>query len=84
MINSLSKTSQTFKIELLEWLAKEQDESFLEEIVTFVKKHTKRKEEDFLKPMTEQELTDKIEKARNNPKSFTNSEAREMVKNGRQ
>lgn len=83
MANSLSPTMQTSKIEVLEWLANEQDESFVQEIVSFIKKHTyeRKAEEDFLKPMTEQELTEKIIKARNSTISFTNSEARERVKN---
>jgi hypothetical protein len=53
---------QNSKIEVLEWLANEQDESFVQEIVSFIKKHTyeRKVEEDFLKPMTEQELYDKI------------------------
>lgn len=84
MTNSLSPAMQTSKIELLEWLANEQDESFVQEIVSFIKKYTYERKagEDFFKPMTEQELTDKIVKARNSTKSYTNSEAREMVKNG--
>jgi hypothetical protein len=84
MANSLSPTMQNSKIEVLEWLANEQDESFVQEIVSFIKKHTyiRKVEEDFFKPMTEQELTERIMKARNSTKSYTTSEAREMVKNG--
>ena len=40
MTNSFSPTMQTSKIELLEWLANEQDENFVQEIVSFVKKHS--------------------------------------------
>ena len=38
MANSLSPTMQNSKIEVLEWLANEQDESFVQEIVSFIKK----------------------------------------------
>lgn len=40
MTNSLSQTMQTSKIELLEWLANEQDESFVQNIVHIVKNHS--------------------------------------------
>jgi hypothetical protein len=40
MTNSLSQTMQTSKIELLEWLASEQDESFVQNIVHIVKNHS--------------------------------------------
>ena len=82
MTNSFSPAMQISKVQLLEWLASKQDEISVQEIVSFVKKHTKR-EEEFFTPMTEQELTERIVKAQNSSISYTNSEAREMVKNGR-
>jgi hypothetical protein len=39
MTNSLSPAMQTSKIEILEWLANEQDESFVQEILELVRKH---------------------------------------------
>jgi hypothetical protein len=50
MANSISPAMQNSKIEVLEWLANEQDESFVQEIVSFIKKHTyeRKVEEDFL------------------------------------
>lgn len=39
MANSLSQTMQTSKIELLEWLANEQDESFVQEVLAIIKRH---------------------------------------------
>jgi hypothetical protein len=85
MANSLSPAMQNSKIEVLEWLANEQDESFVQEIVSFIKKHTyeRKVEEDFLKPMTEQELYDKIVKAQKSAaegKVFTTAEMRERAK----
>lgn len=82
MTNSFSPTLQISKVQLLEWLASKQDEISVQEIVSFIKKHTKR-EEEFLKPMTEQELTEKIIKARKSAeegKVFTTAEMRERYK----
>lgn len=76
-------TAESTRLEMFKWLATETDNDLIVEVAAFVKKHTfKKREEDFFKPMTEQELTEKIMKARNSTKSYTTSEAREMVKNG--
>jgi hypothetical protein len=76
-------TAESTRLEMFKWLATETDNDLIVEVAAFVKKHTfKKREEDFFKPMTEQELTEKIIKARNSTKSYTTSEAREMVKNG--
>lgn len=39
MANSLSPAMQNSKIEVLEWLANEQDESFVQEVLEMVKEH---------------------------------------------
>ncbi len=45
MANSLSPAMQTSKIEILEWLANEQDESFVQNIVYIVKNHSSWEDE---------------------------------------
>lgn len=82
MTNSFSPAMHISKVQLLEWLASKQDEVSAQEIVSFLKKHIKREEEIF-KPMTEQELTEKIIKARKSAaegKVFTTAEMRERAK----
>ena len=85
MTNSFSPAMQISKVQLLEWLASKQDEISVQEIVSFVKKHTyKQKEEkDFLKPMTEQELYQKVKNAiesADNGRVISTTELRERAK----
>ena len=85
MTNSFSPAMQISKVQLLEWLASKQDEISVQEIVSFVKKHTykQKAEKDFLKPMTEQELYQKVKNAiesADNGRVISTTELRERAK----
>ncbi len=79
-----STAAESTRLEMFKWLATETDNDLIVEVAAFVKKHTfKKSEEDFFKPMTEQELTEKIMKARNSAaegKVYTIAEMRERAK----
>lgn len=80
-----SVTTESTRLEMFKWLATETDNDLIVEVAAFVKKHTfKKREEEFFKPMTEQELYEKVEKAQKSAEAgnvSTTAEMREKAKN---
>jgi predicted RNase H-like HicB family nuclease len=79
MATTLSSSSQAAKNQIKVWLEDLQDENSIMRLVSFFRNDILPKNEPILKPMTEQELKDKIEKSLNSKKSYTMEEARAKI-----
>ena len=59
-----SIAAESTRLEMFKWLATETDNDLIVEVAAFVKKHTfKKSEEDFFKPMTDEEYYQKVKRA---------------------